>query len=166
MLPLQNCCKSNRSSHFATRSCFSSRGATRNQTSLHSAYQRYKTLNIAKRSELLTMLCGDTTRFNGHCYGRRYQPDPEKRAVFAQARAKHLWQILKWTCTTSCFHRLCRRQSQEAVHAVLCVGRRLDTGHDTEDGQLCHLPIHMWYIILSFLTTRDLGGSAQVDMLD
>jgi hypothetical protein len=82
------------------------------------------------------------------------KPTPEVLAEQAQVKDRLLWQTFMWRPTSVCCQLLGRPHSQLAVHTVLCVDARL---YFQETEPLCYIPTELWYGILSFLRTIELG---------
>ena len=98
-----------------------------------------------------------------------YKPTPDVLAEYLQERERLLWQSFMWRPNFLCHHQLCRPQAQLVVYTVLCVEARLyltmgqddtespDEDDDWENRGLSYIPTELWYIILSFLRTSELG---------
>jgi hypothetical protein len=84
----------------------------------------------------------------------KYKPTPEVLAEQAQVKERLLWQTFMWRPTQLCNQQLCHPHSQVAVYTVLCVDARL---YFQPTETLCHIPTELWYGILSFLRTIELG---------
>jgi hypothetical protein len=84
----------------------------------------------------------------------KHKPTPEVLKEQAQVKERLLWQTFMLRPTSLCHHQLCHPQSQLAVHTVLCVDARL---YFEEGNTLVYIPTEVWYVILSFLRTKELG---------
>jgi hypothetical protein len=83
-----------------------------------------------------------------------HEPTPEVLAEQAQVKERLLWQTFILRPTSLCYHHICRPHSQRADYTVLCVDTRL---YFQETETLVYIPTELWYVILSFLRTRELG---------
>jgi hypothetical protein len=88
------------------------------------------------------------------CAALKHKPTPEVLAEQAQVKERLCWQTFMWRPTHFCYHQLCHPQSQLAVYTVLCVDARL---YFQETETLCYIPTELWYGILSFLRTTEIG---------
>jgi hypothetical protein len=84
----------------------------------------------------------------------KHKPTPEVLAEQAQVKERLLWQTFMWRPTSLCYQQLCHPHSQLAVFTVLCVDARL---YFQATETLCYIPTELWYGILSFLRTGELG---------
>ena len=80
-------------------------------------------------------------------------------AVEHTPTAVELWQTFRFYPTSVCYLQLCRPRSQLAVYTVLCVDARIYFQQNTSSvSQVPYIPTELWYVILSFLRTDELGS--------
>ena len=84
----------------------------------------------------------------------KHKPTPHVLAEQAQVKERLQWQSFGWRPTYLCYQQLCHSQSQLAVYTVLCVDARL---YFQETETFVYVPTELWYGVLSFLRTIELG---------